>query len=95
MGMTVQTSLPDHIMQAQQEVIERGNLKKDLDCGVEKHLETKPDGLAYFKDRIWIPAVDELRKLKNIRPSTLCIPNTRNRQVYWNSLKFHFGSGNK
>ncbi|KAD2393961.1 hypothetical protein E3N88_40938 [Mikania micrantha] len=63
MGMTVQTSLHDHISQAQQEAIERGNLKKDLDCGVEKHLETKPDGLVYFKDRIWIPAVDELRKL--------------------------------
>ncbi|KAD2805410.1 hypothetical protein E3N88_38787 [Mikania micrantha] len=63
MGMTVQTSLHDHIRQAQQEAIERGNLKKDLDCGVEKQLETKPDGLVYFKDRIWIPAVDELRKL--------------------------------
>ncbi|KAD5318085.1 hypothetical protein E3N88_18031 [Mikania micrantha] len=63
MGMTVQTSLHDNIMQAQQEVIERENLKKELDCGVEKHLETKPDGLVYFKDRIWIPAVDELRKL--------------------------------
>ncbi|KAD4584877.1 hypothetical protein E3N88_22478 [Mikania micrantha] len=63
MGMTVQTSLHDNIMQAQQEVIERENLKKELDCGVEKHLETKPDGLVYFKDRIWIPVVDELRKL--------------------------------
>ncbi|KAD2394503.1 hypothetical protein E3N88_41480 [Mikania micrantha] len=30
---------------------------------MEKHVETKPDGLVYFKDRIWIPAVDELRKL--------------------------------
>ncbi|KAD3640025.1 hypothetical protein E3N88_29248 [Mikania micrantha] len=30
---------------------------------MEKHLETKSDGLVYFKDRIWIPTVDELRKL--------------------------------
>ncbi|KAD3640213.1 hypothetical protein E3N88_29436 [Mikania micrantha] len=63
MGMTVRTSLHDNIIQAQQEVIERENLKKELDCGVEKHLETKPDGLVYFKDRIWIPTVEELRKL--------------------------------
>ena len=35
MGMTVQTSLRDKIVQAQQESVERGNLKKELDCGAE------------------------------------------------------------
>ncbi|KAD2394393.1 hypothetical protein E3N88_41370 [Mikania micrantha] len=63
MGMTVQTSLQDRIIQAQQESVDRGNLKKELDCGAEKHLETKSDGMIYYQDRIWIPAVDELRRL--------------------------------
>ncbi|KAD5318170.1 hypothetical protein E3N88_18116 [Mikania micrantha] len=36
MGITVQTSLSDKIIQAQQEALDRGNLKKELDCGAEK-----------------------------------------------------------
>ncbi|KAD5318277.1 hypothetical protein E3N88_18223 [Mikania micrantha] len=63
MGMTVQTSLRDKIIQAQQESVDRGNLKKELDCGAEKQFETKPDGVIYYQDRIWIPAIDELRRL--------------------------------
>ncbi|KAD4180551.1 hypothetical protein E3N88_29142 [Mikania micrantha] len=62
MGMTVQTSLRDKIIQAQQESVDRGNLKKELDCGAEKQFETKPDGVIYYQNRIWIPAVAELRK---------------------------------
>ncbi|KAD4584874.1 hypothetical protein E3N88_22475 [Mikania micrantha] len=63
MGITVQTSLSDKIIQAQQEALDRGNLKKELDCGAEKQFDTKPDGIIYYKERVWIPAVDELRKL--------------------------------
>ncbi|KAD6118973.1 hypothetical protein E3N88_10244 [Mikania micrantha] len=63
MGMTVQTSLRDMIVQAQQESMKRGNLKKKLDCGAERQFETKPDGVIYYQDRVWIPTVDELRKL--------------------------------
>ncbi|KAD6118893.1 hypothetical protein E3N88_10164 [Mikania micrantha] len=63
MGMTVQTSLRDQILQAQQEAVERNNLRNELDCGAEKQFETRSDGVIYFQDRVWIPAVDELRKL--------------------------------
>ncbi|KAD7116916.1 hypothetical protein E3N88_04184 [Mikania micrantha] len=63
MGMTVQTSLHDKIIQAQQESVDRGNLKKELDCGAERQFETKSDGIIYYQDRMWIPAVDELRRL--------------------------------
>ncbi|KAD7116962.1 hypothetical protein E3N88_04230 [Mikania micrantha] len=63
MGMTVQTSLRDKIIQVQQESVDRGNLKKELDCGEEKQFDTKSDGIIYYKDRVWIPAVDELRRL--------------------------------
>ncbi|KAD0416723.1 hypothetical protein E3N88_44297 [Mikania micrantha] len=63
MEMTVQTSLRDQIIQAQQETMARDNLKHELDCVAEKHFETKQDGVIYFQDRVWIPAVDELRTL--------------------------------
>ncbi|KAL8265734.1 hypothetical protein R6Q59_003078 [Mikania micrantha] len=43
--------------------VDRGNLKKELDCGAEKQFDTKHDGIIYYKDRVWIPAVDELRRL--------------------------------
>ncbi|KAD3336316.1 hypothetical protein E3N88_31835 [Mikania micrantha] len=63
MGMNVQTSLRDHILQAQQEAVARDNLERELDCGAEKHFKTKQDGVIYYLDRVWIPAVDELRTL--------------------------------
>ncbi|KAD5803342.1 hypothetical protein E3N88_14702 [Mikania micrantha] len=63
MGMTVQTSLRDRILQAQQEAVARDNLKRELDCGAKKHFKTKQDGVIYYLDRVWIPAVDELRTL--------------------------------
>ncbi|KAI3822618.1 hypothetical protein L1987_10213 [Smallanthus sonchifolius] len=63
MGMLVQTSLKDKILLAQKQVVANDELKKDLDCGVEKHLEPKPDDLLYFMGRIWIPDSSELRTL--------------------------------
>ncbi|KAJ9544811.1 hypothetical protein OSB04_024518 [Centaurea solstitialis] len=30
--------------------------------GIEKEFEVKADGVRYFKDRVWIPKVDQLRK---------------------------------
>ncbi|KAD5960633.1 hypothetical protein E3N88_12105 [Mikania micrantha] len=41
----------------------RNNLKNELDCGAEKHFEMRQDGVIYFQDSVWIPAVDELRTL--------------------------------
>ncbi|KAL8249523.1 hypothetical protein R6Q59_006391 [Mikania micrantha] len=63
MRMTVQTSLRDKILQAQQEAVERGNLWKELDCGAERQFKTKPDGVIYYQDRMWIPVVDELKNV--------------------------------
>ncbi|KAD2392852.1 hypothetical protein E3N88_39829 [Mikania micrantha] len=57
MGMTVQTSLRDQILQAQQEAVESNNLRNEHDCGAEKQFETRPDGVVYFQDRVWIPDV--------------------------------------
>ncbi|KAD3067056.1 hypothetical protein E3N88_34936 [Mikania micrantha] len=61
MGMIVQTSLRDQILQAQQEEMARNNLRNELDCGAEKHIDTKQDGVIYFQDHLrsfyWWPGM--------------------------------------
>ncbi|KAJ9561522.1 hypothetical protein OSB04_006682 [Centaurea solstitialis] len=63
MGMVVQTSLKSQIVEAQKEALKADNLKKETLHGVEKEFEEKVDGVCYFKGRIWIPRVDQLRAL--------------------------------
>ncbi|KAJ9561636.1 LOW QUALITY PROTEIN: hypothetical protein OSB04_006796 [Centaurea solstitialis] len=63
MGMVVQTSLKSQILKAQREALKADNLKKETLHKLEKEFEEKLDGVQYFKDRIWVPKVDRLRKL--------------------------------
>ncbi|KAJ9539243.1 hypothetical protein OSB04_031976 [Centaurea solstitialis] len=63
MGMVVQTSLKSQILKAQGEALKADNLKKETLHKLEKEFEEKSDGVRYFKDRIWVPKVDQLRKL--------------------------------
>ncbi|KAJ9544791.1 hypothetical protein OSB04_024498 [Centaurea solstitialis] len=63
MGMIVQTSLKSQILEAQREALKVDNLKKETLHKMEIELEEKSDGVRYFKDRIWVPKVDQLRKL--------------------------------
>ncbi|KAJ9565898.1 hypothetical protein OSB04_001864 [Centaurea solstitialis] len=63
MGMVVQTSLKSQIVEAQKEALKADNLKKETLHKLEKEFEEKSDGVRYFKDRIWVPKVDQLRAL--------------------------------
>ncbi|KAJ9535195.1 hypothetical protein OSB04_un001722 [Centaurea solstitialis] len=63
MGMVVQTSLKSQIVEAQKEALKADNLKKETLHGIEKEFEEKVDGVCYFKGRIWIPRVEQLRKM--------------------------------
>ncbi|KAJ9567411.1 hypothetical protein OSB04_003377 [Centaurea solstitialis] len=63
MGVIVQTSLKSQILEAQREALKADNLKKETLHKMEKVFEEKTDGVRYFKDRIWIPKVDQLRKM--------------------------------
>ncbi|KAJ9536443.1 hypothetical protein OSB04_un000378 [Centaurea solstitialis] len=63
MGVIVQTSLKSQILEAQREAMKADNLKKETLHQVEKEFEEKADGVRYFKDRIWIPKADQLRKM--------------------------------
>src|SRR5581483_10192732 len=63
MGMLVQTSLKSQILEAQEEALKVENLKKETLHQLEKDFEVKSDGIRYFKDRVWIPRVDQLRSM--------------------------------
>ncbi|KAJ9544925.1 hypothetical protein OSB04_024632 [Centaurea solstitialis] len=63
MGVLVQTSLKGQILDAQMEALKADSLKKETLHNMEKEFEERTDGVRYFKDRIWVPKVDQLRKL--------------------------------
>jgi len=61
MGMLVQTSMKTQILEAQEEALKAENLKEEALHHIEKEFETRADGARYFKNRVWIPTVDQLR----------------------------------
>ncbi|KAJ9556156.1 hypothetical protein OSB04_010770 [Centaurea solstitialis] len=63
MGVIVQTSLKSQILEAQREGLKADNLKKETLHKMEEEFEERTDGVRYFKDRIWVPKVDQLRKM--------------------------------
>ncbi|KAI3691369.1 hypothetical protein L2E82_49718 [Cichorium intybus] len=63
LGMVVHTSLKSQILSAQEKALTKEEQLGETLHGLEARFEIKPDGVRYFKDRIWIPKVDELRKL--------------------------------
>ena len=58
-----QTDIQTRIRNAQHSVVNGGNLSNELRCGVESQLETKPDNILYYLNRIWVPSRDDLRSL--------------------------------
>ncbi|KAJ9539079.1 hypothetical protein OSB04_031812 [Centaurea solstitialis] len=63
MGVLVQTSLKNQILEAQREALKADNIKKETLHQMEKEFEEKTDGVCYFKGRVWIPKVDQLRSM--------------------------------
>ncbi|KAI3811474.1 hypothetical protein L1987_21198 [Smallanthus sonchifolius] len=59
----IQSDIETKILKAQQTVLSEGNMQKELGCGVEKQLETRPNGLLHFLNRLWVPDRDDLRTL--------------------------------
>lgn len=60
-SIRVQSDIQTRILKAQQTSVSEGNLKGELSCGAELQFETKPNGLLYFHDRVWVPHRDDLR----------------------------------
>nr|GEU93398.1 hypothetical protein [Tanacetum cinerariifolium] len=63
MNMTIQSSIKDRILAAQNEAFEVINAPAAMLRGLDKQMERKSDGAWYYLDRIWIPLTDDLRTM--------------------------------
>ncbi|KAI3686970.1 hypothetical protein L1987_80660 [Smallanthus sonchifolius] len=59
----IQTDIRNCILEAQHVSITEGNMYEEISCGVELQLESKPNGLLYYLNRIWVPDRDDLHAL--------------------------------
>ncbi|KAI3776024.1 hypothetical protein L1987_45784 [Smallanthus sonchifolius] len=57
----IQTDIQTRILEAQHVSVTEGNMYEEMSCGVELLLESKPNGLLYYLNRIWVPDRDDLR----------------------------------
>ncbi|KAI3805343.1 hypothetical protein L1987_27637 [Smallanthus sonchifolius] len=57
----IQTDIQNRILEAQHVSVTKGNMYDEMSCGVELQLESKPNGLLYYLNRIWVPDRDDLR----------------------------------
>ncbi|KAI3754605.1 hypothetical protein L1987_54392 [Smallanthus sonchifolius] len=60
-SIRIQNDIQTRILEAQHLSVTEGNMYNEMSCGIELQLETKPNGLLYFLNRIWIPDRDNLR----------------------------------
>ncbi|GJR03978.1 putative reverse transcriptase domain-containing protein [Tanacetum coccineum] len=64
MNMTIQSSIKDKILAAQNEASEAVDAPAEMLRGLDEQMERRSDGTLYYLDRIWVP-------LKGDRPSGL------------------------
>ncbi|KAI3676159.1 hypothetical protein L1987_85759 [Smallanthus sonchifolius] len=57
----IQTDIQIRILEAQHISVTEVNMYEEMSCGVELLLESKPNDLLYYLNRIWIPDRDDLR----------------------------------
>ncbi|KAI3805346.1 hypothetical protein L1987_27641 [Smallanthus sonchifolius] len=56
----IQTDIQNRILEAQHVSVTEGNMYEEMSCCVELQLESKPNGLLYYLNRIWVPDRDDL-----------------------------------
>ncbi|XP_076928085.1 uncharacterized protein LOC143591910 [Bidens hawaiensis] len=59
----VQNNLEKRILDAQHKSVTEGDICDEMSCGAKTQLETKPNGLLYFHNRLWFADCDDLRTL--------------------------------
>ncbi|KAI3795190.1 hypothetical protein L1987_37839 [Smallanthus sonchifolius] len=57
----IQTDIQTRILEAQHVSVTEGNMYEEMSCGVELLLESKPNGLLYYLNRIWVADRNDLR----------------------------------
>ncbi|GKE30586.1 reverse transcriptase domain-containing protein [Tanacetum coccineum] len=63
MNMTIQSSIRDRILAAQNEASEVVNAPVEMLRGLDEQMERKSDGALYYLDRIWVPLKGDVRTL--------------------------------
>nr|GEW63938.1 putative reverse transcriptase domain-containing protein [Tanacetum cinerariifolium] len=63
MSMTIQSSIKEKLLAAQNEVIKEENALAEMLCGLDQQMEKKGDGGLYFMDRIWVPLIGGVRTM--------------------------------
>ncbi|GJX62338.1 putative reverse transcriptase domain-containing protein [Tanacetum coccineum] len=59
MNITIQSSIKDKILAAQNEASEAFNAPKEMLRGLDDQMKRKSDGALYYLDRIWIPLMGD------------------------------------
>src|ERR1043166_9111822 len=57
------TDLRSRVLIDQEEALSPANVKNEVLCGNDQRFEVDDNGVRYFKGRVWIPAVNNLREL--------------------------------
>ncbi|GJX75882.1 putative reverse transcriptase domain-containing protein [Tanacetum coccineum] len=63
MNMTIQSSIKDRILAAQNEAFEVVDAPAEMLQGLDKQMEHRSDGAWYYLDRIWVPLMGGVRTL--------------------------------
>ncbi|GKB47890.1 reverse transcriptase domain-containing protein [Tanacetum coccineum] len=63
MNMTIQSSIKDKILAAQNEAFEAVNAPIKMLRGLDDQIERRSDGALYYLDRIWVPLTGDVRTL--------------------------------
>ncbi|KAI3797612.1 hypothetical protein L1987_32872 [Smallanthus sonchifolius] len=92
----IQTDIQNRILEAQHVSVTEGNMYGEMSCGVELQLESKPSGLLYYLNRIWVPDRDDLRTFLmneahktrySIHPGTDKMYQDLRQQYWWPGIK--------
>nr|GEW76263.1 putative reverse transcriptase domain-containing protein [Tanacetum cinerariifolium] len=96
MSMTIQSSIKDRILAAQNEASAVVNAPAEMLRGRDKHMESRSDGAWYYLDRIWVPLtgdvrtliMDEAHKLKYlVHPGADKMYNDLRDMYWWSGIK--------
>ncbi|GKD84990.1 putative reverse transcriptase domain-containing protein, partial [Tanacetum coccineum] len=62
-NMTIQSSIKDKILAAQNEAFEAVNVPVEMLRGLDDHMECRSYGALYYLDRIWVPLMGDMRTM--------------------------------
>ncbi|GKE39997.1 putative reverse transcriptase domain-containing protein [Tanacetum coccineum] len=63
MNMTIQSTIKDKILAAQNEASETIDALAEMLRGLDEQMERRSDGALYYLDRIWVPLTGDVRTL--------------------------------